>query len=529
MTTATKDKKTTQPKPMKGAAQGALAVFEIPIGEIKPADDNDRRGELKEIDGLADSIRAQGILQPLTVAPMKGGYLLVFGHRRLAGAKKAGLEVVPCLIDEGLRDQPALVRERRLVENLQRQDLTAVEEALAFKALIQEHGYSQRQLAVRTGCSQSHISKRVSIADLPPKVLDKVESDSGGITIGDAVELARLSGEPKRVEAALAAVMSGDFRAKSNPIRAAVEEELTRQALDRAIEARSKEVRKHKTPVVELPHLDATSLVRPLRGTGVREDPGSDSRGYWAVSLPLDEHAKEKCHGATYEEKVDGRVVDAYYVCTDVARHTVAGDSELKLDKLDLDKCAFPGAVEEEDEDEGAGTPGPTREESERKAAAARHDELVERLANHKQRRADHLRQLLTRNKVKPAEALEQIVHAWLDYISEDDWDAIAPIAELLGIEHKSLDDADGYDSDEGPDPTAAVKAYMTDVDRAANVAIACAAVYREAFLPIGVVSIGEDFQDRVRRNWLGFLKDHDYVLSAQEVTSYLAGEGDEQ
>lgn len=540
MTTATKtpDKK-TQPKPLKGAAQGAEVVFEIPINEITPADDNDRRGKLKDIDGMAASIKAQGILQPLTVAPMAKGYMVVFGHRRLAGAKKAGLKLVRCLIAEELRDNPALVREKRLVENLQREDLSPVEEGCAFKQLIDEHGYSQRQLADKIGCSQSHIAKRVSIAELPEKVLDLLERDSGGITIGDAVELTRLKDEPSRVEAVVAAVTSGDYKGKGNPFRMAVEDEITKRTLDNAIELRTKEVRRKKVKVVDTPSLDVESLVRPLRGTGVREDIGSDSRGYFAVSISLEDHAGEECHAAAYERKVDGRVVDAYYVCTDVARHAPGGDSEILLDKLDLDKIVLPQhakpelAADEDDEDggqdqDGVETSASRDADAERKAAAARYEELVEKLRNHKQRRLDHLKQLFATKKVKPEEALIQLVNAWLDYISEDDWDAIGPIAEILGLEHKSLDNAD-FDDEDGPDPTATVKAYMTDIERAAHVAIACAADYREEFFPIGPVSLDENFQDRVRRNWFDFLKDHDYVLSAQEVSTYLTDEGDEE
>jgi ParB family chromosome partitioning protein len=133
---------------------------------------------------LVDSIRARGILQPLLARPHpnKGGQLqIIAGERRWRAAQQAGLHEVPVLVRE-LADSDAMAAS--LVENLQRQDLNAIEEAEGFRRLIEEFGLTQEQLGTAVGKSRSHIANAIRLLQLPPSVRNDVQS--GKLTAGHA-------------------------------------------------------------------------------------------------------------------------------------------------------------------------------------------------------------------------------------------------------------------------------------------------------------------------------------------------------
>src|SRR5262249_6317252 len=116
----------------------------IPVEDISPSPANPR-SDLGDIGELAASIRTLGIIQSLTVRPTdNGSYVLVAGERRLAAAQAVGLREVPAIVRE-MDDKTALAT--ALVENCQRLDISATDEARAYRALISEHGYTQRSLA----------------------------------------------------------------------------------------------------------------------------------------------------------------------------------------------------------------------------------------------------------------------------------------------------------------------------------------------------------------------------------------------
>jgi len=163
-------------------------LVDVAITDITPAADNPRR-HLGDLTELAASIKAVGIVQPLVVTGNADDatWTLVAGHRRLAAAKKAGLEYVPCVVRPQLDD--AARTELMVIENLQRTDLTAIEEAGAFQALV-DLGWSQRQIATRVGRNQSHISKRLTLTKLPDTAVEAL--DAGRLTVDAAVELTKL-------------------------------------------------------------------------------------------------------------------------------------------------------------------------------------------------------------------------------------------------------------------------------------------------------------------------------------------------
>ena len=145
---------------------------------------------------LTDSIKKHGVLSPILVRELGlNKYEVIAGERRLRASKKAGLKTIPCLIDQK-KDQDAL--ESALIENLQREDLNAVEEARGYDRLKREFGLTQDEVATSTGKARSTIANSIRLLSLPTKVLDLLSS--GQIEKGHAKLLASLN--PKEAEAA---------------------------------------------------------------------------------------------------------------------------------------------------------------------------------------------------------------------------------------------------------------------------------------------------------------------------------------
>lgn len=170
------------------------ATFErVKVDRITPHERNVRR-DLGNLDELAASIKAQGLLQPLVVAPLKDGdgstqhYVLVAGHRRHAAAAKAGVESLPCIVRDDL-DTPAKVIEAMLVENLQRTDLTVMEEADAY-AQLELLGVKEAAISKTTGRSRKTVHERLLLASLPTERREQYES--GKLSLEGAVKCAKL-------------------------------------------------------------------------------------------------------------------------------------------------------------------------------------------------------------------------------------------------------------------------------------------------------------------------------------------------
>ena len=159
------------------------------------------RKEYKDIDELAQSIREKGILQNLLVVPddaQEGHYLVIGGNRRLLAARKAGIESAPCVIRTDLTDKD--IAQIMLTENMQRKDLTPVEEAYGMQMCIQDYGIKVEELAEKTGLSRSTIQHRLNIAKLDKEILKEV--DAAQITMRDYIELEKIKSIEGRNEAA---------------------------------------------------------------------------------------------------------------------------------------------------------------------------------------------------------------------------------------------------------------------------------------------------------------------------------------
>ena len=149
-------------------AQAATGSFEIPISRIQPNPRQPRqRIDDADLEALAASIREHGVLQPVLVTETLDGYQLVAGERRFRASRLAGLERIPAIVRQ-LADRDQL--ELALVENLQREDLGPMEEAQAFRALVDEFGLSHDEIAARIGRARSTVANTLRLLDLEPRV-----------------------------------------------------------------------------------------------------------------------------------------------------------------------------------------------------------------------------------------------------------------------------------------------------------------------------------------------------------------------
>ena len=197
----------------KGLGRGMGALFDdfeevstgkspyqvLPIHKVEPNPDQPRRDfDPEELQDLAESITVHGIIQPLTVRELSSGYYqIIAGERRWRAARLAGLSEVPAVIIEA-DDQK--VMELALIENLQRQDLNPVEEALGYKSLLVEYGMIQEDIAASVGKSRSAVANALRLLNLTPEVLELVRS--GALSAGHARAVLSLKSEKLQLEAA---------------------------------------------------------------------------------------------------------------------------------------------------------------------------------------------------------------------------------------------------------------------------------------------------------------------------------------
>ncbi len=171
---------------------------ELAIAEIQPNPDQPRKAfDEEELANLADSIRKEGLLQAIIVRPKDGKYQIVAGERRWQASKIAGLESVPVRIVE-MDDEQAL--RIALVENLQRSDLNAMEEARGYKDLMAKGDLTQAELAAAVSKSRSAVANSLRLLDLPKQVQDYVYD--GALTAGHARAILSIPEEEKRTNLA---------------------------------------------------------------------------------------------------------------------------------------------------------------------------------------------------------------------------------------------------------------------------------------------------------------------------------------
>ncbi len=178
----------------------------IPVGEIYPHPDNPRK-DLGDLTELADSIRQNGIMQNLTVVPREsGGYTVIIGHRRLAAAKLAELEAVPCVVAD--MDKKEQLR-TMMMENMQRSDLTVYEQAQGFQLML-NLGDSIETVSRNTGFSETTIRRRTKLLELDREKFRAAQER--GATLADYAELDKVS-DPKTKNRLLDQIGTNNFAA----------------------------------------------------------------------------------------------------------------------------------------------------------------------------------------------------------------------------------------------------------------------------------------------------------------------------
>ena len=171
------------------------AVRNIPVDKVTPNPNQPRLAMDKAgLEDLTNSVREHGVLQPILVRPQPNGhYQLIAGERRWKAAQGAGLASIPALIEE-IDDETAL--EIAVIENLQREDLSPIDEALIYDMMIREYGYSIRKLAQKLGKDKGYLENRLRLADAPPEIRELVSLRKD--TLSHAYELLKVEDPKKR-------------------------------------------------------------------------------------------------------------------------------------------------------------------------------------------------------------------------------------------------------------------------------------------------------------------------------------------
>jgi ParB/RepB/Spo0J family partition protein len=179
----------------------------IPVDRIEPNPEQPRMVfDAEALNELAASIREHGVLQPILVRPRgENRYQLIAGERRWRATREAGIATIPALVEE-IDDDTAL--EIAIIENLQREDLSPLEEATMYDRMIRDHGYSIRKLAEKLGKDKGYLENRLRLADAPEEIRELVSLRKD--TLSHAYELLKVD-DPKRRRKLAAQVAAGEL------------------------------------------------------------------------------------------------------------------------------------------------------------------------------------------------------------------------------------------------------------------------------------------------------------------------------
>ncbi|WP_434064773.1 ParB/RepB/Spo0J family partition protein [Anaerosinus gibii] len=234
-----------------------LNVDEIVANKFQP------RVEFNDdaLEDLMESIKQFGVLQPILVRRLNKEYELIAGERRLRASKLAGLDTIPAIIREYTDTEITAIA---LIENLQREDLTAIEEALAYSKLLTEFGLTQEELAQKVGRSRSHIANFIRLLNLPSKIQQYVSR--GTLSMGQVRPLISIEDEKLQLDTAEYII--------SEELSARAVEDFVRKLLATSQSEEIKEDKEQITPKKELFVMEAEDKLKMLLGTQVKIKPG---------------------------------------------------------------------------------------------------------------------------------------------------------------------------------------------------------------------------------------------------------------
>ena len=228
-------------------------ILQIPVGEIRPNPYQPRKTfDQQALDELATSIRNYGVFQPIIVKKSIKGYDLIAGERRLRASKLAGMETIPAIIKDFTDNE---MREIALLENLQRENLSSIELAWAYKGIIDSLHIRQEDLAQKIGKSRSHVTNTLGLLRLPDEVQDMVRDNR--LTMGHARVLSKID-DDKKIEDLATKVVKNNISVR-----------------DLEDISSSKEIPK-KVPIVRQPKMNEYQYIeeelRDILGTKVKVD-----------------------------------------------------------------------------------------------------------------------------------------------------------------------------------------------------------------------------------------------------------------
>ncbi len=224
-------------------------IIELNVDEIRPNPYQPRHIFNEEaLKDLANSIKENGVFQPIIVKKSIKGYELIAGERRLRASKMAGKTTIPAIIRQLSDDKMA---EIALLENLQRENLNALEEAMAYKSLIDKLGITQEELSKKVSKSRSHITNMIGLLRLPNEVQEMIADKK--ITMGHARALSKLENEEEIIN------MAKDITENSLPVR----------EIEKASENSAKKIVQHRTkPTNEYAYVE--DLIREKLDTKIK-------------------------------------------------------------------------------------------------------------------------------------------------------------------------------------------------------------------------------------------------------------------
>lgn len=215
-------KKTTAHKLDENNEGSEDRVLYIDINDIRPNSAQPRRNfDEQKLEELANSIRTNGVIQPLIVRESSSGYELVAGERRWRASRRAGLRTVPCIIRNFDDRQNAIVA---IIENMQREDLDPIEEALGLKSMTDKYGFTQEQVSASLGRSRTYIANSIRLLKLPEEIQRYVSS--GQMSAAHGRTIINISDRAKQKEIAEKIIKNDLSVRATEKLAARVKEEL---------------------------------------------------------------------------------------------------------------------------------------------------------------------------------------------------------------------------------------------------------------------------------------------------------------
>lgn len=248
-------------------------IVQMKLNDIEPDINQPRKVfDDEKLDELCESIKEHGVLQPIIVAKKDNYYQIIAGERRWRASKKAGLKTIPAIVRE--YDEKK-TREVSLIENIQRQDLNAIDTAKAIRELMENHDLTQEELAKTLGKSRSSIANTLRILNLDERVQDLIQE--GKLSEGHARTLASIESPQKQYKLAMD-IINLDLSVR----------DAESMAKDEKSESKKKPVNKKKSKL-EIIYKDLESRLKRALGTKVSFRPQTKSKGKIVIDYYNDE------------------------------------------------------------------------------------------------------------------------------------------------------------------------------------------------------------------------------------------------